>query len=71
MSIVVAAMSRVFTYSGMTLADPDSTMSTKEVAAFYAARFPELTNAEVHDEGVSADGKTQRYSFQRIAGTKG
>lgn len=70
MSIVVAALNRVFNYSGLSLADPDPTMSPQEVCQFYSASFGELTNAEVHDEGMSADGKHQ-YSFQRIAGTKG
>jgi PRTRC genetic system protein C len=45
-------------------------MSPQEVCQFYSASFGELTNAEVHDEGMSADGK-HKYSFQRIAGTKG
>lgn len=71
MSIVVTAVKRVFAYSGMSLADPDTTMAPQEVATFYAASFPELTNAEVHDEGLSADGSTHKYSFQRVAGTKG
>jgi len=70
MTIVMNAVRRTFAYSGMTLADPDGSMTPADVAAFYAASFPELTNCEVSDEGIAADG-THKYSFQRVVGTKG
>jgi len=69
MTIVVAALTRAFNYSGLKLADPDTSMTPQEVRDFYSASFGELTTAEVHDEGV-VDG-VHTYSFQRIAGTKG
>ncbi len=70
MTIVMQAVKRTFAYSGMVLADPDTDMTPVDVAQFYAASFPELTNCEVSDEGIAADG-THRFAFQRVVGTKG
>lgn len=62
-------LKRVFKYNGLTLADPDASMAPGQVAAFYAAQYPELATAVV--EGPVTKGDTATYSFTRAAGAKG
>jgi len=60
---------REFVYHGTTLADPNSNFSIEEVRSFYAAQFPELTNAAI--TGPETIGDRLRYSFERAIGSKG
>jgi len=60
---------REFVYHGATLADPNPTLSIEEVRSFYAAQFPELTNAAI--TGPETTGDRLRYSFERAIGSKG
>ncbi len=43
--------------------------SIEEVRSFYAAQFPELTNAAI--TGPETVGERLRYSFERAIGSKG
>ena len=60
---------REFVYHGTTLADPNPTFSIEEVRSFYAAQFPELTNAAI--TGPETVGDRLRYTFERAIGSKG
>ena len=60
---------REFVYHGTTLACPNPKFSIEEVRAFYAAQFPELTNAAI--TGPETGGDRLRYSFERAIGSKG
>jgi PRTRC genetic system protein C len=60
---------REFLYHGTTLADPAATLSIEEVRSFYAAQFPELTNAAI--TGPETVGDRLRYTFERAIGSKG
>lgn len=69
MSISVSALARIFQYNGMSLPDPDPSMSAESVRDLYSAQFAELTSAEVVDEGIQNDQHI--YTFQRRVGEKG
>lgn len=62
-------LKREFTYNGMTLADPGSTLSPEDVKELYSAQYPELTTAMV--DGPTVDADVARYTFVRAAGAKG
>ena len=65
----IEAIERVFTYNGVTLADPAAGMSPEAVRDFYSAMFPEITTALV--EGPEARGGNKLcYKFARSVGTK-
>ena len=49
MTITPAA--RIFTYSGLTLPDPDSRLSPEDVKAAYATQYPELATAAINGPG--------------------
>ena len=67
MTITPAA--RIFTYSGLTLPDPDSQLSPEDVKAAYATTYPELATAAIN--GPEAVGDKLRYEFVRALGAKG
>ena len=48
---------------------PNPKFSIEEVRSFYAAEFPELTNAAI--TGPETVGERLRYSFERAIGSKG
>ena len=60
---------REFVYHATALADPNPKFSIEEVRSFYAAQFPELTNAAI--TGPETVGERLRYSFERAIGSKG
>jgi PRTRC genetic system protein C len=60
---------RFFEYGPLRLSDPDYAMSPERVKEFYAAVYPELTQAVV--EEPERRGATQVYKFTRAVGTKG
>ena len=60
---------RIFEYSGMRLNDPDPTMNPEDVKNFYAAVYPELSQAVI-EEPVRR-GDTLVYAIKRAVGTKG
>lgn len=62
-------VNRLFVYSGITLPDPDPSLSPEQVKEYYMAIYPELVNASV--EGGDFDGTSQNFSFRRGTGTKG
>lgn len=65
----VQIVKRCFQYSSLELPDPDSAMSPERVKEFYAAVYPELTQAVVGEP--ERRGATQVYKFTRAVGTKG
>ncbi|TAK06512.1 MAG: PRTRC system protein C [Candidatus Manganitrophaceae bacterium] len=65
----VQIVKRCFRYSALELPDPDPAMSPERVKEFYAAVYPELTQAVV--EEPERKGATQIYKFTRAVGTKG
>ncbi len=65
----VQIVKRSFEYSSLKLADPDPAMSPERVKEFYAAVYPELTQAVVGEP--ERRGATQVYKFTRAVGTKG
>jgi PRTRC genetic system protein C len=60
---------REFVYHGTTLPCPNPKFSIEEVRLFYAAQFPELTNAAI--TGPETVGDRLRYTFERAIGSKG
>lgn len=61
---------RVFTFNGMTLDDINSNLSTDQIKQHYSGLYPELTNADTINKGLTAEGK-HLYEFMTILGTKG
>lgn len=67
----ITNLRRTFTYGGMTLPDPDASMTPMEVRDLYAATgSPELATAEIR-ENFDAATATLEISFHRAVGTKG
>ena len=64
----IEAIERVFTYNGVTLADPAAGMSPEAVRDFYSSMYPEITTAVV--EGPEDRGNKLCYKFARSVGTK-
>jgi PRTRC genetic system protein C len=62
-------LERAFSFSGMSLPDPDASMTTDEVRNFYAGQYPELNNAGI--KGPVAENGKNVYSFSIQTGTKG
>lgn len=62
-------LERSFTFNGMSLPDPDASMSTTQVRDFYAGTYPELNNAGIKGP-VASSGKNV-YTFNVQTGTKG
>ena len=69
MALIASAAVRAFTFNGVELPDPGSTMSTDDVRDLYSATYPELTTATI--EGPEVRGDRLVYTFRRAAGTKG
>lgn len=69
MSVTVTPCPRVFSYAGLTLPDPNVTLSPEEVKAIYAGQYPELATAAIN--GPEAIGDKLRYEFVRAVGSKG
>lgn len=53
---------RVFKMGSVELADPDPSMTTKQVIELYAANYPQLRNSTVSDPQLIADRLV--YSFE-------
>ena len=60
-----------FTHKGQPLQLPDISpvLSPEAVLNFYAATYPELTNAKI--TGPTLSGDEVSYSFDLVLGTKG
>jgi PRTRC genetic system protein C len=69
MPLTITKMTRLFTFNGIRLPDPNPNMSVEEVKALYSAQYPELATAVVN--GPQAVGDKMRYSFERAIGSKG
>lgn len=69
MALEVKALTRVFQYNGLDLADIDPTLSPGKVKDVYSHMYPELSTAEIEDLGQQGDRLV--YKFKRSAGTKG
>jgi PRTRC genetic system protein C len=69
MPISITKMTRLFTFNGIRLPDPNPSMSVDEVKSLYSAQYPELATAVVN--GPEAVGDKMRYSFERAIGSKG
>jgi PRTRC genetic system protein C len=69
MPLTITKMTRLFTFNGIRLPDPNPNMSVDEVKALYSAQYPELATAVVN--GPEAVGDKMRYSFERAIGSKG
>jgi len=69
MTLVVANITRVFSYNGIRLSDPAPDKTPDKVRSIYAFQYPELNNAVV--EGPVTKNGTSTYTFQRAVGSKG
>ncbi|MDX2267375.1 MAG: PRTRC system protein C [Bryobacter sp.] len=69
MPLTITKMTRLFTFNGIRLPDPNPNMTVDEVKALYSAQYPELATAVVN--GPEAVGDKMRYSFERAIGSKG
>jgi PRTRC genetic system protein C len=69
MPLTITKMTRLFTFNGIRLPDPNPSMSVDEVKALYSAQYPELATAVVN--GPEAVGDKMRYTFERAIGSKG
>ena len=65
----VEPMSRVFSYAGLRLADPDERLTPEQVRDFYSSSYPEITTASI--EGPEAVDGVLKFKFTRALGTKG
>jgi PRTRC genetic system protein C len=62
-------LERSFSFNGMSLPDPEASMTTDEVRNFYAGTYPELNNAGIKGP-VASNGKNV-WTFNIQTGTKG
>lgn len=69
MPLTITKMTRLFTFNGIRLPDPNPNMTVDEVKALYSAQYPELATAVVN--GPEAVGDKMHYSFERAIGSKG
>jgi PRTRC genetic system protein C len=69
MALSAKALRRAFTYNGLTLPDPDPSLSPEAVKGTFTAIYPELTTASVDGPKIVADLAT--YSFVRAVRDKG
>jgi PRTRC genetic system protein C len=67
--VTVTPASRIFSYSGIHLPDPNPRLSADEVKAIYANTYPELATAVIN--GPEAVGDKLRYEFVKSLGVKG
>lgn len=61
-------MSRVIVIEGREFGDPDPSISTDDLRAYYASFFPDLANAETKSE---KRGEDDVITFTKKVGTKG
>lgn len=62
-------ISRVFSYNGIPLIDPNPALQPDAVREFYVPQYMELTTAVV--EGPVTRDNVATYTFRRAAGAKG
>lgn len=62
-------ISRVFTYNGIKLDDPNPALQPDAVREFFVPQYMELTTAVV--EGPVTKDNVATYTFRRAAGAKG
>jgi len=67
--VEVKPIERIFMHGQIKLEDPDSTMTPEQVKDFYAASYPELSQAVI--EEPERRGEKEVYKFTRAVGTKG
>ena len=67
--MTVTPASRIFSYLGIHLPDPNPRLSPDEVKAVYATTYPELATAVIN--GPEAVGDKLRYEFLVSIGSKG
>ena len=63
------AMRREFSFQGIKLGDPDSTMTPEDVRGVLSLQYPEVATAAI--SGPEAVGDTMKYTFERAIGSKG
>lgn len=66
--IEVESINRVFKFNGVTLPDPNPTLSIDMVRSVYAAQYPELGSATVQSE---IKGNKQMVTFETVISYKG
>lgn len=64
----VTALTRIFSYNGTDIPDPNPALSIREVQDILSAQYPELANAKPRTE---SEGSRTTVSFTVAAGTKG
>ncbi|MHB8656074.1 MAG: PRTRC system protein C [Terriglobia bacterium] len=64
-----SAVTRIFTFNGVKLPDPDPKLSPEEVRGTFATIYPDIATASV--TGPEAVGDQLRYNFVRAIGAKG
>ncbi len=67
--VKVDVLQRSFRYQGISLPDPDPSMTVEQVRDMYVACYPELATAAV--EGPSPVDDRMEYTFTRAVGAKG
>lgn len=66
----VTQLRRTFRYAGIDLpVPPHLADDSAGLRAFHATLYPEITNAEIFDAGVTGDAHVTEY--RRAVGTKG
>lgn len=69
MAIKVTQLERSFSYNGVVLPDPGTTLSLEQVRDVYSAAFPEIVSASI--EGPEQKNGKLLYVFRKAVGTKG
>ena len=62
-------MSRVFSYCGLRLADPDIRLTPEQVRDFYSSSYPEVTTASI--EGPEVVDGVLNFKFTRVLEIRG
>lgn len=65
----VTQLTRSFSYAGVTLPDPNPSLTADQVRDVYSATYPELATASV--EGPETRDGKMVYTLRRAAGMKG
>lgn len=68
MPATVTKLTRVFSYNGMEIPDPNPGLSLREVQDFLSAEYPELANAKPR---TTTSGTLSTTTFTVAEGTKG
>ena len=63
------AMRREFSFLGIKLGDPDSTMTAEDVRGVLSLQYPEIATAAI--SGPEAVGDTMKYTFERAIEIRG